>query len=141
MSAAERKRRGLHGFPVSDDIDIEPHIASQDILDGIGMAVEMDIHILNGEVIIVQLDILFNACLCKMENLIVISRTAVEFCFICRKVSLTECLIGILLDADRYRRHFVLDGIADVHDICADPNPCGCDGYKHKKEQCHEHSK
>ena len=53
MSAAERKRRGLHGFPVSDDIHIEQHIAGQDILDGIGMAVEMDIHILNGKVIIV----------------------------------------------------------------------------------------
>ncbi len=138
MSAAEGKRRGLHGFPVSDDLDIEQHITGQDIFDGIGMAVEMDIHILNGEVIIVQFDILFNAGLCKMENLIVIGRTAVEFCFICRKVSLTECLIGILLDADGNGSHFIFHGIADVHDIRADTNPCRCDGYKHKEEQRHE---
>ena len=123
MSAAEGKRRGLHGFPVSDDLDIEQHITGQDILDGIRMTIEMDIYIIDSKVIIGQLDILFNALFGKMQNLIVIRRGAVELRFICRKVSFAECLIGILLDADGNGCHFVLDGIADVHDICADANP------------------
>ena len=43
-----------------------------------------------------------------MQNLIVIGRAAVELCFICRKVSFAECLIGILLDADGNGSHLVL---------------------------------
>ena len=140
MSAGERKRCGLHGFPVSDDIDIEQHITGQDILDGIRMTIEMDIYIIDSKVIIGQLDILFNALFGKMQNLIMISRAAVELRFICRKVSFAECLIGILFNTDGNGSHFVLDGIADVHDIRADTNPCRCDGYKHKEEQRHKNS-
>ena len=138
MSAGERKGCCLHGFHVPNDINEENHITGQYIFDGIRMAVEVDIDILNREVVIVQLDVLFNPRLCKMEDLIVIRGGAIELRFVYSKVSLTECLIGILLDANRNRRHFVFDGIADVHDICADANPCRCDRNKHKEEQRHE---